>query len=121
MTAVNPDTWVTLATSTGYTIDPNGPGNQVPTFDLSTVRAQIQPNSYADLKQVDAINQNGEMRSAYLFGVSHGVVRSLQKGGDTITFLDEDNTYSEWLVLKVLEIWQTGWCKVAILRQNITS
>ena len=116
--AVTPDLIVALAISTGFTIDPNGPGNQVPSYDVTTVRAQIQASTFKDLQQVDAINQNGEMRSAYLYGVAHGVVRSLEKGGDTITFLDEDDTYSEWLVLKVLEQWTVKWVKVAILRQN---
>lgn len=113
--SVNPDTSVVLATSTGYTEDPTGA--QIPSYSLSTVRAQIQASTGKDLEQLDGINQNGEVRSAYLYGVSHGVVRSLLKGGDSITFLDEDGGYSEWLVIKVLEQW-SNWVKVAIMRQN---
>lgn len=118
--AVNPDTIVVMASSTGYTVADDGPGTQVPTYDVAQVRAQIQANTYKDLEQLDGINQNGEMRSAYLFGLSHGVVRSLEKGGDTLTWQDEDGGYSEWLVVKVLEQWQVGWVKVAIVRQNET-
>lgn len=118
--AVTPDIEVVLASSTGYTVADDGPGDQVPTYAISQVFAQIQANTFSDLQQVDAINQNGEMRSAYLFGVSHGVARSLEKGGDTITFQDEDGGYSEWLVTKVLEQWTVGWVKVAIVRQNET-
>ena len=115
ITTVNPDITAVLARSTGYTDD--GIGQQVPTYSSSQVPANIQASTFKDLQQVDAINQNGELRSAYLFGVSHAVVRSLEKGGDTLTFLDEDATYSEWLVVKVLEQW-SNWVKVAITRQN---
>jgi len=118
--AVTPDILVVLASSAGYSVADDGPGNQVPAYELAQVWAQIQANTFAGLHQVDAINQNGEMRSAYLFGVSHGVVRSLEKEGDTITLQDEDGGYNEWLVTKVLEQWTVGWVKVAIVRQNET-
>lgn len=118
--AVTPDISVVLSTSTGFTVDPNSYA-QVPAYSSAQVGAQVQPLTSKDLKQVDAINQNGEMRGIYLFGVSHGVVRSLEKGGDLLTWQDEDGVYSEWLCVQVLEQWNVGWVKVAATRQNKTA
>lgn len=83
---------------------------------LDTFMGQVQALGYKDLQQVDGLNLNGTRRKIYLFGVSSGVVRSLQKGGDLLT----DGNGDVWLVAMVLEQWQhgEGWASVAVTLQD---
>lgn len=73
---------------------------------------QIQAASGDDLKQLDAMNIQGQHRSVYLFGSWAAVVRADQKGGDLIILPDS----TIWLCTMSLEDWP-GWCKLAITRQ----
>src|ERR1700744_1904006 len=94
------------------------PANAASAFmsTLLTFMGQEQALQYKDLKQLDAINQNGTRRKFYLYGVSAGVVRSLEKGGDLII----DSYGAVWLVVIVFEQWQRelGWCSVGVTLQD---
>lgn len=132
---VNPNTIVTVKRSTGYTI---GAGRkQVPQYAAPVSGpGQIQALDSVDLKQLDGLNIQGDVRAIYLRGVLAGVVRPQSKGGDiisipllafgfqpdnqpfdTVPFIDQNGTYAiNWLVVKVLETWPT-WTKAAIVLQ----
>lgn len=111
---INPNITVSLQRSTGYTM---GAGRrQVPSYAPPVVGpAQIQALDSSDLKQMDGVNIQGEIKAAYLRGVLAGVVKADQVGGDLIT-IASGVFAGEWLVTKVLEGWPT-WTKVAITRQ----
>lgn len=108
---VNPNKIVTVLRSTGYTI---GAGRkQVPTYDAPvTGPGQIQALDANDIKQLDGLNIQGTIRAIYLRGVLAGVVRPDGTGGDIVQ-IDGKN----WLVVKVLEGWDT-WTKAAIVLQE---
>lgn len=110
---VNPNVIVTLRPSAGYTIGAGA--KQIPKYGLP-VRgpAQIQALDNSDLKQLEGLNIQGEIRAIYLRGELAGVIRPDQKGGDLITFGLPMQT---WLVVKVLESWPS-WTKAAIVRQG---
>jgi hypothetical protein len=74
---------------------------------------QMQPMSGKDLRQVDALNLNGTMRSVYFNGKIDAIVRSFRKGGDKIV----DPQGNTWLVAQVLEQWDS-WAKVAVVLQD---
>lgn len=109
--AVNPNVVATVTRSTGYTI---GAGlKQVPTYAAPvTGPAQIQALDGADLRQVDGLNLQGEIRAIYLRGSLAGVVRADSKGGDLVLIGSQT-----WLVAKVLESWPL-WTKAVIVRQD---
>lgn len=110
---VNPNTKVTLRPSTGFRMGPGA--KQIPTYGTSvTGPAQIQALDYSDLKQIDGLNIQGEIRAIYLRGALAGVIRPDQKGGDLICFGFPIQT---WLVVKVLESWPS-WTKACIVRQG---
>jgi hypothetical protein len=81
-----------------------------------TVLAQIQALTTRDLRQMEGLNTQGEMRSIYVSGTLNGVVRVLLKGGDLVIFPDG----TVWLVSLVPEPWSTtaGFTKAVITLQD---
>jgi hypothetical protein len=112
---VNP--WVTgsYRKSAGNTTGPDG--TRAPSYaDAVPLQIQMQAMTSADLRQVSGLNLNGELRAMYSNGAVEGVDRPQSLGGDLITLPDS----SIWLVVKVLENWNTtsGWTKFCCVRQN---
>lgn len=134
ITQVNPDRPVTLYESQGYSVGANG--RQIPIYSIAGGSGELQPGDLVlglgsdddavtgsfvgqiqaltgdDLKQIGALNLNGEMRRLYLKGATHGVARALTKGGDLVVFEDG----STWLVTQLLEQWP-DWCAAAVTLQ----
>ena len=108
---VNSNETVTVLRSTGYTI---GVGRkQVPSYAAPiTGPAQVQALDGNDLKQLDGLNIQGNLRAIYLRGVLNGVSRPETKGGDIV-----QRGAQSWLVVKVLETWPM-WTKAAIVLQE---
>lgn len=108
---VNPPVVGIWRRSIGYTTAPTG--KRGPTFvDVPDTKMQVQALEGPDLALVDALNIEGLKRSVYMYGDVQGVDRADGKGGDVLLFSGD-----EWLVVKVLETWATGWCKVAVAKQ----
>lgn len=110
---VNPNEIVTVLPSNGYT---TGPGaRQVPTYGIPvTGPAQIQALDNSDLRQIEGLNLQGDIRAIYLRGKLAGVIRPEQIGGDLVKRGFPEET---WLITKVLETWPT-WTKAVIIRQG---
>lgn len=110
--AVNPNEIVSVWRSNGYTIGDGA--RQVPQYQVP-IRgpANIQALDYSDLKQIENLNIQGEIRAIYLKGNLAGVIRPDGVGGDLIKRGFPEET---WLVTKVLESWPT-WTKACIVRQ----
>lgn len=109
---INPNVAGVFQVNTGFTTQPGG--KRVPEYSSVDVTVQLQELSSTDLKQVDAINIQGILRSAYLNGNFNGINRPDQKGGDILMIGHE-----KWLVVKVPELWP-DWCKVIINLQRST-
>ena len=109
---VNPNVTVSVKRSTGYGI---GPGQkQIPSYAAPvTGPAQIQALDGSELRQVEGLNLQGDIRGIYLRGSLAGVVRPQSKGGDLVTY-----DGSDWLIVKVLETWP-DWTKAVIVRQGL--
>ncbi len=82
------------------------------TYSNVDVEVQMQELSSTDLRQVDAINIQGILKSAYLNGNFNGVNRPDQKGGDILVVNGQ-----QWLVVKVPELWP-DWCRVIVNLQR---
>jgi len=110
--AVHSDETVTVLRSTGFTI---GAGSkQIPTYDAPIVGpANIQAMGFADLRQVEGLNLQGELRAIYFHGNLAGVIRPDGTGGDLVK---RGFPVQTWKVAKVLESWET-WTKACIVRQ----
>lgn len=82
-------------------------------------RAQVQPLTTRDLRQLEGVNLQGTMKSIYLNGSVAGIVRPALKGGDQIILPNG----SVWLVTVVPEAWNltAGWTKAVITLQNDVS
>lgn len=109
--SVNPFVTVTINASTGYTTD--AAGARMPTYSTLSATTQIQALSATDLKQIDSLNIQGIHRKLYFYGEVDGIIRSLSKGGDTVTFPDS----SVWLVTLPTEQWP-DWCAVVVTLQD---
>lgn len=110
---VNPNEIVTVLPSNGYT---TGAGaRQVPIYGIPvTGPAQIQALDNSDLRQIEGLNLQGDIRAIYLRGKLAGVIRPEQIGGDLVKRRFPEET---WLITKVLETWPT-WTKAVIIRQG---
>jgi len=107
---INPNVAGVFHVNTGFTTLPGG--KRVPSYNNVDVSVQFQELSSTDLKQIDAVNIQGILRSAYLNGNFNGVNRPEQKGGD-ILLVGND----KWLVVKVPELWPE-WCRVIVNLQR---
>lgn len=110
--AVNPNVQGVFQVSTGYTIAPSG--KKAPSYSSVDVEVQFQELSSTDLRQIDSVNMQGILKSAYLNGNFNGVNRPEQKGGDILVVDGQ-----QWLVVKVPELWP-DWCRVIVNLQRST-
>jgi hypothetical protein len=111
---VNPMTPAELWQSTGYAVDPDGDGTQVPAYRISKMNVQVQALSNDELRRLDGLNIQGNKSAVYLSGNWNGIVRVGSQGGDLIKFGGQT-----WLATVVLENWPT-WTKLAVTLQNET-
>jgi len=110
ITTVNPDVSGVLKVSSGFTTAPGG--KRVQSYTDVDVIVQMQSLSSTDLKQVDAINVQGILQSAYLNGNFNGINRPEQQGGDML--IVDGKT---WLVVKVAELYP-DWCHLIVNLQR---
>lgn len=112
--AVNPDETVQLFVSSGYTKDATFA--QDPTYaDPVNVLCQVQPLSTSDLRAIEGLNLQDNLKAFYFVGQVEGVVRPRVKGGDKII----RGNGEVWLVTAQPEGWDTvGWSHVICTLQN---
>lgn len=110
ITTVNPDVPGVLKVNSGFTTSPGG--KRVQSYTDVDVIVQMQSLSSTDLKQIDAINVQGILQSAYLNGNFNGINRPEQQGGDML--IVDGKT---WLVVKVAELYP-DWCHLIINLQR---
>jgi hypothetical protein len=117
ITSVNPDIVASFQASTGNTVDTSG--NATPAYAAAVnVRVQPQPISTGRLRHLEALNIQGTFRTLYVYGLSEGVVRINQRGGDLFTFsLVPGAAAQTWLVVEVAEIWP-DWANVTVALQS---
>ncbi|WP_302789868.1 hypothetical protein [Hafnia paralvei] len=108
--AINPNTDGVFKVSTGSVTLSSG--KRSPNYNEVPVTVQLQELSTTDLRQIDAVNIQGILKTAYLNGNFNGVNRPEQKGGDILVVNNQ-----EWLVVKVPELWP-DWCRVIINLQR---
>lgn len=108
---VNPRTQALIRISTGSTDNADGTPNVQ--YETTIIEIEVQALTSEDLKQVENINQQADMRAVYLFGAAKALNRPLQIGGDILTFYGSD-----WLITQSLEDWGNNeWSKVVVTRQ----
>ena len=115
VSTVNPSIIVSIQMSTGY--QTNADGTRTPTYAPAVaVLAQVQPETWRDIQQMDGLNLQGTRKSMYINGNTQGLIRVNVQGGDLVTFPDG----SIWLVAQTLEDFNltAGWTKAAITLQN---
>jgi hypothetical protein len=114
--AINPDIPATLLRSNGYTTSPAG--KQIPAFLTFTGKIQVQGVNTNDLKHIDSLNIQGELRTVYLRGNWAGVIRADQKGGDIMKFPQSPGAPAQdWRVVTSKENWP-DWCAVIVVLQS---
>lgn len=116
--AVNPMIVATILESDGYTIAATG--KQVPAYKAPvSVKVQVQALEFGDLRQLEAMNVQGERRAVYIYGSEwNGISRIDERGGDLLIFPERPGADPRtWLVAVVLEKWP-DWVKVAVTLQN---
>ncbi len=113
---INPNiSAVLIRSSGGYTTDATG--HRTPVVTSFQVKAQVQGLSAREIAHLDGLNIQGVMRGVYLYGDIEGVVRTDQKGGDTLQFRETlTGQMRTWRVVQVLETWP-DWCKVVVVMQ----
>ena len=95
-------------------------GKRTPTYAAPvTIRGNVQPVSGGQMRKYEFLQGQGVYRSVHLYGDVEGIVRSMQKGGDLLKFADPvtGGAVATWLVTKVDETWNVGWCRVIVTLQ----
>lgn len=77
------------------------------------VPGQVQPVSWRDLQQLDALNLQGTRYKIYFYGNIDAIIRPDNKGGDMVT----DPLGRVFLVAMVAEAWKV-WCAVFATLQD---
>lgn len=112
VSAVLPQTPLSIQVSTGYTTTSSG--KRVSSYAAPvTVMGSVQAMTSADLMQYESINIEKVTTKILINGQVNGLVRATRKGGDLITTPDG----SVWLVTNVFEDWP-DWCCVGVTLQN---
>jgi hypothetical protein len=114
ISAVNPDSLVTVQQSNGYATGPDGKSAPQYLPAVSGVRAQIQPLQWRDLEMISGLNLQGTRRKIWVQGEVDGIIRVQMKGGDLIILADG----SVYLVALVSEQWSSLWCSVICTLQD---
>ncbi|QDH17411.1 hypothetical protein [Swingsia samuiensis] len=108
---VNGQIQAVLKVTNGYTV--NDDFSKTPNELEISVMIEVQAMSTSDLRQVQNINQQSDMRAVYIRGGIKGLNRPLQTGGDILHFYGSD-----WKVVQVLEEWgMEEWTKLVVSRQ----
>lgn len=108
---INPHITAILKISDGYEVADDF--STKPKFICLPIKCEIQALSTSDLKHIENISQQSDMRAVYIIGGIKALNRPLQYGGDIINFYGSD-----WLVTQQLEEWGDGsWSKIAVTRQ----
>lgn len=115
--AVNPNIDATWIQATGgYTTD--AAGHRTPTTTSVSVSVQVQGTSSADLKLIDNIEIEKDLRKVYMYGDVQGVNRPDQRGGDLLEFAQiPGSVVRQWKVVGVLEVWPTWACVIVALQE----
>lgn len=114
---VNPDQQIVWRKSTGYTKDEYY--RQVPTYEESTIKGNVQALSTADLQLMNGMNVGGTMRKVYASVNIQNVSRPDGVGGDLLVFPQVVGGEAQtWLVTQVTEPWNGRWCCVIVRLQN---
>jgi PKD repeat protein len=113
--AINPNTLITISVPDGYAVDPLTL-RQIPKYNKVSGQGNVQALDGDELRQADALNIQGTMRSVYLYGALAGVIRPNQQPSAQLEF-DNGGISGRWNVFKVFETWQ-NWCKVGVVYQS---
>lgn len=114
--AVSPNVLLSIQVSTGNTVQADG--TPVPTYAApAAAYGQVQPLSFRDMQQMDAMTLQGTRKAIYINGFVDGLVRPTNKGGDLITVLGGPDA-GLYLVAQIEETWVNGWCKSLCTLQN---
>ncbi|MBO1326052.1 hypothetical protein K2X14_10200 [Acetobacter sp. TBRC 12305] len=109
---VNAPITATVRSSTGNVVQADGA--VTPQYSAASLQIEVQALSTQDLRQIDTISQQADMRAVYMNAPLRALNRPLQLGGDMLSFYGSD-----WLVTQVLEDWGNGeWVKVVVTRQD---
>jgi len=107
---VNPLITATLRRGLGYVTAVDG--SRKPTYTEVCGKIQVQGIPSDQMYYLDQQGIQGNLRTVYLYGNWHGIVKADQSGGDILIF----GGY-EWLIIKVNEAWP-DWSAVTVVQQD---
>lgn len=117
ITSVNSDIPIAYYQSSGNTVAATG--KQTPTYAAPvTIMGQVQPVTGSQIRKYSFLQAQGTYKSVHLYGDIEAIQRVSDSGGDLLKFpiVPGGPTYT-WLVSKVDETWNTGWCRVIVTLQ----
>jgi hypothetical protein len=127
---INQDIDIVLRRSSGFTDLPDG--SQVPAYEADvTIKAQVQvetPETFRQSPTLGVAHDKGVnlavqpiRRSVYISGITNGINRGLQLGGDLMIFPEFPGHPDRlWLVTQVQEPWNGSWTRCVVTAQDGT-
>lgn len=117
ITSVNSDIPISYLQSSGNSVSDTG--KQTPTYAAPvTIMGQVQPVTGSQIRKYSFLQAQGTYKSVHLYGDIEAIQRVSQGGGDLLKFpIVPGGPVYTWLVSKVDETWNTGWCRVIVTLQ----
>jgi hypothetical protein len=125
---INRDIDIVLRRSAGFADSPDG--TQIPQYEPDvTIKAQVQVETPETFRQSPTLGILQEKsvgltvqpirRSVYISGITNGLNRGLELGGDLMIF-PEFPGYPDriWLVTQVQEPWNGSWTRCVVTAQD---
>lgn len=117
ITSVNSDIPITYLQAAGNTVGASG--KSTPAYAAPvTIMGQVQPVSGGQIRKYSFLQMQGTYKSVHLYGDIEAIQRVVNGGGDLLKFpIVPGGPVYTWLVSKVDEVWNTGWCRVIVTLQ----
>ena len=117
ITSSNSDIPITYLQSTGNTVSDTG--KSTPAYAAPvTIMGQVQPVTGSQIRKYSFLQAQGTYKSVHLYGDIEAIQRVSNSGGDLLQFpIVPGGPVYTWLVSKVDETWNTGWCRVIVTLQ----
>jgi hypothetical protein len=117
ITSSNSDIPITYLQSTGNTVSDTG--KSTPSYAAPvTIMGQVQPVTGSQIRKYSFLQAQGTYKSVHLYGDIEAIQRVSNSGGDLLQFpIVPGGPVYTWLVSKVDETWNTGWCRVIVTLQ----
>jgi hypothetical protein len=112
----NPNQTITWKRATGV-ITQDAAYARTPQYETVVLEAQVQAIDGEGLRRAEVLGISGIMRTVFIYGNMHGIVRTDMKGGDLLSFPElPGEADKSWKIFDQVMNW-SGWSSAHVVLQ----